>query len=433
MQLNNLQLRNAGEEMYSWVKDLFPINRSITGQGVRDSLNYFKKIIPELNILSFPSGFKAFDWEVPQEWNIKDAYIKDSDGKKVIDFKVNNLHVVGYSISVDRKIQLNELKKNLHYIKSQPNAIPYVTSYYQKTWGFCISYNQFKNLKDDEYHIYINSTHVNGEMNYGEILIKGKSEKEVLLTSYICHPSMANNELSGPALIIAIVKHLIKKKLNYSYRILLIPETIGSISYISSNLEILKKNVIAGFVITCVGDSNHFSFLPSRMGNSISDKAALHSLNLIDKSFKKYTWFDRGSDERQFCWPGVDLPIASIMRSKYGTYDEYHTSLDDLNFISPEGLSGSMEAYLLTISFIEENKKLKSLVLCEPKLDKRGLYSTLSKKNLNSSSKTILDFMSLCDGLKDIFEISDLLKKPIQDIIEIKNLLVELELIIEID
>ena len=301
MQLNNLQLRNAGEEMYSWVEDLFPINRSITGQGVRDSLNYFKKIIPELNILSFPSGFKAFDWEVPQEWNIKDAYIKDSDGKKVIDFKVNNLHVVGYSISVDRKIQLNELKKNLHYIKSQPNAIPYVTSYYQKTWGFCISYNQFKNLKDDEYHIYINSTHVNGEMNYGEILIKGKSEKEVLLTSYICHPSMANNELSGPALIIAIVKHLIKKKLNYSYRILLIPETIGSISYISSNLEILKKNVIAGFVITCVGDSNHFSFLPSRMGNSISDKAALHSLNLIDKSFKKYTWFDRGSDERQFC------------------------------------------------------------------------------------------------------------------------------------
>jgi len=426
----NYKLKNKlSYEMYSWAKALFPINRSITGNGVRETLEYFKKIVPSLKIQSFPTGFKAFDWTVPQEWILKEAYIEDKKGNRVIDFKNNNLHVVGYSKPVKKYLEFDELKNNLHFIKDQPNAIPYVTSYYNKEWGFCLTYNQFLKLKKEKYYVNIDSSFKDGILNYGEIVIKGKSEKEIFISSYICHPSMANNELSGPVLTMALARELLKQEKKYTYRIILIPETIGSLCYLKKNLKKLKKNVIAGYNITCVGDEKGFSYLPSRNGDTLADRAALNILKSNVADFKKYTWFDRGSDERQYCWPGVDLPVCSIMRSKYGEYAEYHTSLDNMRFISKSGLFGSFAIYSDVLRVIEGNNKFITTTLGEPKLDKRGLYSTLSKKGDVNYSRDVLNFLSICDGNNDLIEISNILEIPISQIMDLKNMLLSKKLI----
>ena len=426
----NHKLRNKlSSEMYSWAKALFPINRSITGSGVRETLEYFKKIVPSLKILSFPTGFKAFDWTVPQEWSLKEAYIEDKKGNRVIDFKNNNLHVVGYSKPVKKYLEYDELKNNLHFIKDQPNAIPYVTSYYKKEWGFCLTYNQFLKLKKEKYYVNIDSSFKDGILNYGEIVIKGKSEKEIFISSYICHPSMANNELSGPVLAMALARELLKQEKKYTYRIILIPETIGSLCYLKKNLKKLKKNVIAGYNITCVGDEKGFSYLPSRNGDTLADRAALNILKSNVADFKKYTWFDRGSDERQYCWPGIDLPVCSIMRSKYGEYAEYHTSLDNMRFISKSGLFESFAIYSDVLEVIERNDKFITTTLGEPKLDKRGLYSTLSKKGDSNYSRDILNFLSICDGNNDLIEISNILEIPVSQIMDLKNMLLSKKLI----
>ena len=426
----NHKLRNKlSSEMYSWAKALFPINRSITGSGVRETLEYFKKIVPSLKILSFPTGFKAFDWTVPQEWSLKEAYIEDKKGNRVIDFKNNNLHVVGYSKPVKKYLEYDELKNNLHFIKDQPNAIPYVTSYYNKEWGFCLTYNQFLKLKKEKYYVNIDSSFKDGILNYGEIVIKGKSEKEIFISSYICHPSMANNELSGPVLAMALARELLKQEKKYTYRIILVPETIGSLCYLKKNLKKLKKNVIAGYNITCVGDEKGFSYLPSRNGDTLADRAALNILKSNVADFKKYTWFDRGSDERQYCWPGIDLPVCSIMRSKYGEYAEYHTSLDNMRFISKSGLFESFAIYSDVLGVIERNDKFITTTLGEPKLDKRGLYSTLSKKGDSNYSRDILNFLSICDGNNDLIEISNILEIPVSQIMDLKNMLLSKKLI----
>ena len=264
------------------------------------------------------------------------------DGTKICNFSENNLHLLGYSIPFRGKLSLKELKEHLFTLPDQPNAIPYITSYYEERWGFCLKHEQFQNLKDGEYEVFIDTELFNGELNYGELLIKGESEKEVFLSTYVCHPSMANNELSGPTVVTFLAKWLLSiKKPRFSYRIIFIPETIGSISYLSLNHEQMKKKVFAGFNVSCVGDDRSYSYIPSRDGNSISDKIALHVLNWIDPNFVKYSWLDRGSDERQYCAPGIDLPIASIIRTKYGKYPEYHTSLDDLKVVAtPKGLDG---------------------------------------------------------------------------------------------
>ena len=403
--------------LHKWASDLFPINRSITGKGVRDTLAYIQDIIPKLNIYAVPSGEKVFDWVIPNEWDIEEAYIEDKNGNRVIDFANNNLHVIGYSEPVNKWININELNKFLHSIPSQPTAIPYVTSYYNKTWGFCLSENQRSKLKDKKYHVVIKSKQKKGVLNYGELIIPGKSKKEIFLSTYICHPSMANNEVSGPVVMTAIAKELEQKKLNYTIRIVFIPETIGSIVYLSKNLQILKKSVVAGFNITCVGDSNCYSFIPSRNGKTISDMVAIHTLKHIDNKFKKYTWFDRGSDERQYCAPGVDLPIASITRSKYGEYPEYHTSLDDLKFISQEGLEGSVEVYLKAISIINDNYIPKPLIICEPNMGKRGLYSKISKKeSTDSVTNLTMDIISICDGKNSILDISEIIGRPFWEV-----------------
>lgn len=416
---------NIGQKMYGWATDLFPINRSIMGEGVRETLNYFKNIIPELEIKSVPTGYKAFDWTVPEEWEIKDAYVENKEGERIINFKVNNLHIVGYSEPVDQWMDLEELEKHLYSLPNQPDTIPYVTSYYKKRWGFCISENQRKKLAPGDYHVVVNSKFKKGVLNYGEIVLPGKSNKEVFLSSYVCHPSMANNELSGPVVTVALgnwIKTLQNRE--YTYRIVLIPETIGSIVYLSKHLEELKDNVFAGFNITCIGDDRCYSYLPSRDGNTLSDQIALHVLKHVEPKFRKYTWLDRGSDERQYCAPGVDLPMATIMRSKYGEYPEYHTSDDNLDLISPEGLDGGFEALKKAVEIIEHNEILKTTVFCEPQLGKRGLYPTVSVKGSANEARRMMNFISYCDGNHSILQIAEKIKAPAWELYSIVEKLI---------
>ena len=422
-----------GTEMYKWAEDLFPICRSVAGPGNLETLGYIKKIIPNLEIHGFKSGTSVYDWEIPKEWHIHAAWIKDEDGNEIINFEDHNLHVLNYSQSVDDLITYDELDKHLFSIPEKENAIPYVTSYYSKSWGFCIEDSKRKKLDSNKkFHVYIDSKFVDGEMSYGEYYVKGKSNKEIFLSTYICHPSMANNELSGPIVTTALAREISKRDNFYSYRFVFLPETIGSIAYISSNIRRMKKDIIAGFMVTCVGDNKDLSYLPSRDGNTLSDKAALHVLKNIDANFKKYKWIHRGSDERQYCAPGVDLPIASIIRSKYGEYPEYHTSEDDLNFISRDGLQESADIFLKAIQAIENNSILRSNFICEPMLGKRGMYPSNSTLETQKEVQVMMDLISYADGTNDLIDIANLIEQPVWDLYELVNKLLDNKILQEI-
>jgi len=403
-----------GKRMHELITDLFPICRSITGDGVRETLARIKEVLPALKIHEVPTGTKAFDWTVPKEWNIRDAYVLDGNGEKIIDFEKSNLHVVGYSVPVDKDVSLAELQEHLHSLEDRPEAIPYVTSYYKERWGFCIAHNEREKLKEGTYHVHIDSELTDGNLTYGELIISGKTEKEILLSTYVCHPSMANNELSGPAVTAYLAKWIQSKPRTHTYRIVFIPETIGSITYLSKNLEAMKKNTIAGFNITCVGDDRAYSYLPSRDGKTYADRIALKVLGAKAPGFVKWTYLDRGSDERQYNAPGVDLPVVSIMRSKYESYPEYHTSLDDLDLVTPQGLAGAYDVLKGCITLIEENARYRIACLGEPQMGKHGLYPTLSKKSSSLAVKEMMDFIGYCDGTRDLDEISELIKVPVE-------------------
>jgi aminopeptidase-like protein len=373
-----------------------------------------------------PSGTKAFDWTVPDEWTIRDAYIADESGKRVVDFHQHNLHVVGYSEAVDLWLDREELEQYLHSLPGQPDAIPYVTSYYKRRWGFCLTHNQRVALPQGLYHVVVDSDLKPGVLNYAELILPGETDEEVLLSTYICHPSMANNELSGPIVTTALAQWLQSlEKRRYTYRIVFIPETIGSIVYLSKNIDRLKRQVIAGFNITCIGDDRCYSYLPSRNGSTLSDQAALHVLHHTDSDFKRYSWLDRGSDERQYCAPGIDLPIATIMRSKYGEYPEYHTSLDNFDVVTPSGLDGGFIALRRAIEIIEQNIHLKTAVLCEPQLGKRGLYPSLSTKESGEQVRAMMNLISCCDGSRTLLEIANLIEEPFWDLMAIVEKLVD--------
>jgi len=395
-------------------KKLFPINRSLTGKGNRKTLSILRDICPDLQIKSFKSNTKVFDWTIPEEWDVKEAYILTPDKKKICSFKDNNLHLVGYSHSINKKISLKELQKNLYSLPTQPNAIPYITSYYEKNWGFCLTDNQRKKLKKGVYEVVIDTKFLNGKLNYGEIFYKGKLKKEIFFSTYICHPSMANDETSGMVVAIFLANYLRKKKTRYSYRFLFNPETIGSISYLSKNIEKLKKNMLAGYVLSCVGDDRCFSFLPSKYGNTPSDSVAKFIFDKIKSKKKIYDWNERGSDERQYCAPFVDLPVSSIMRSKYMEYSEYHTSLDKIGtVVTNKGLMESIKFYINIIEKFENSFFPIANKICEPFMTKYNLYSTLKNKknrslNVISNSK-IMNFLTWCDGKNSLDDISNLI------------------------
>jgi aminopeptidase-like protein len=420
-------------KMIDWVHDLFPLNRSLTGKGTRDTLEYVKNLLPSLSIESVPTDTRVFDWTIPPEWNVTEAWIKDANGNKIVDFASCNLHLVGYSEPIHKVFDRTDLLEHLHSFPEQPDAIPYVTSYYQRTWGFCLAHREMLKLGDGPFEVFIDSSLSPGVMNYGELVIKGDSDLEILFSTYVCHPSMANNELSGPVVAIALAKWISGlDSRKYTYRFVFLPETIGSITYLSKNLKSLKNKLIAGWVLTCMGDEGAYSYVPSRNGNTLADRASLRILSTAVGEFKSYSWLDRGSDERQYCAPGVDLPIASVMRSKYGEYPEYHSSLDNLDFISALGLEQSLQVMQKIVDYLENRKVFISTNLCEPQLGKRGLYSTLSMRGSAISSLNLLNILSFCDGANDLLEISELCKLSISEVESVVSVLLDEGLIHEV-
>lgn len=404
------------QELESYFDRLWPICRSITGDGVRETLRILSEIIP-LNIHEVPSGTKVFDWEVPKEWYINDAYIITPEGKKIADFKSNNLHVLNYSIGINKKINYTELKDHLYTIESMPNAIPYVTSYYKEKWGFCISHEEFQSLSQiGEYHVYIDAGHKAGSLTYADLLLPGETDEEVMFSTYVCHPSMANNELSGP-LALAFLYREIEKLENrkYTYRFIFIPETIGAISYLAVHGMHMKEKTVAGFVLTCCGNEAEFHYKKSRRGDSLSDRAVTHYFEKIIKSGHIRVFKTDGSDERQYCSPGFNLPVGSLMRTPYYEYAEYHTSLDNKSFISFDALEGTVHAYKSVIEILELNDLFQNtLMYCEPQLGRRGLYPTsLTHGTSRDFIDRLLHLVNYSDGEHDLIEVANLFNASI--------------------
>lgn len=411
-----------GLELHNWAKDLWPICRSITGNGVRQTFDYLKKIIP-INIIEVPCGTQVFDWVIPDEWNIREAWIKDAQGNKIIDFAKNNLHVISYSEAIDKRISLAELKNHIYTLPDQPNAVPYITSYYKRRWGFCMTHDQLKSLTEQDYHVCIDSNFNSaGSLTYADLIIPGKVVQEVLISTYICHPSMANDELSGPVVAAAVARELLRTKNYYTYRFVFIPETIGSVVYLSKHLEQMKKNTVAGFVLSCIGDNKNYSILSSPYANTLTDKVAEHvAKNISNNNFKKFSFLERGSDERQYCAPGVDLPVVGLCRTKYMDEDfpEYHTSLDDLeNVVTPEGLAGGYKFTMDCVNLLEKNFKYKLSVLCEPQLGKRGLYPAISTKSSINVVYNMMNFVAYCNGKNDLVDICEIIGIYYRDALE---------------
>ena len=418
-------------------KKLYPINRSITGKGVVKTLKIIKAShLPKLKIKKIKSGTSVYDWKIPPEWNIKNAFIKDESGKKIIDYKKNNLHIVSYSKKINKYVGKEELNEHLFSIPKKPKAIPYVTSYYKTFWGFCLSHQERKKIKGKKFFVHINSNFNNkGFLSYGELYLKGKSSKEILITTYVCHPSMANDEVSGPVVATFVAKYFKNLKNKYSLRFIFIPETIGAIAYIHKHCEKLKKNIIASYCLSCIGDNRNYSIILSKYGNALSDSTALEALKNLKIKYKKYSFLHRGSDERQFNSPGVEIPMTVISRTKFGNYPEYHTSLDNFEVVTEKGLKGGFKVVKKIIDLFQSKIIPVSTVVCEPMLSKRKLYpttSTLRKNQIHQNEKNILHFMSYSDGKNDLERISTLINLPINKVTKIFKFLVKRNLISEL-
>jgi aminopeptidase-like protein len=422
--------RAVGEDMYGWARDLFPIPRSLTGPGVRETLAYLKALAPGLEIREIASGTPVFDWTAPDEWTLRQAYIEDESGRRIVDAARCNLHVVGYSTPIDAWLEREDLDAHLHSLPDQPDAIPYITSYYARRWGFCLTHRQRVGLPPGRYRVVVDADLKPGVMNYGELILPGLEPNEVLLSTYVCHPSMANNELSGPVVTTALARWLAAlPQRRFTYRILFLPETIGAIAYLSRHLRAMKAATVAGFVVTCVGDTGGYSYLASRHGDTLADRVARHVLAHHAGDYRRYSFLERGSDERQYCAPGIDLPVCSILRSKYGEYPEYHTSLDDLSFISPEGLAGAYGALKGCLQVLEANRVWRTTTLCEPQLGKRGLYPTLSTKASGRSVRTLTNILAYADGGRDVIALADTIGEDARDCIAILKTLADAGLV----
>lgn len=401
-----LNVTAVGEEMYALMAKLFPICRSITGDGFRLTLSQLQEHIP-LEVREVPTGTAVFDWTVPREWNIRDAYVKNSQGERVIDFQKSNLHVVGYSVPVRRTMTLEELKPHLHTLPDHPDWIPFRTSYYTENWGFCLSHNQFLELEEGEYEVWIDASLTEGHLTYGEYYLPGESEAEVLISCHACHPSLCNDNLSGVTLATFLAKHLSSLSLHYSYRFLFTPATIGSITWLCLN-EPQASRIKHGLVVACVGDPGHPTYKRSRHGDAEIDRAVLHVLKQLGKDYEVMDFSPYGYDERQFSSPGFDLPVGSLMRTPNGRFPEYHTSADNLDLVGPAYLADSFSNYLAVVNILENNRRYLNLnPKCEPQLGRRGLYRAIGGPDIGVSSLALLWVLNLSDGQHTLLEIAE--------------------------
>lgn len=426
-------LDGTGKAMHQLAGRLFPICRSLTGDGTRETLLLLQGYIADLKLHEVPSGTRVLDWTVPDEWNIRDAFIADETGARLVDFRENNLHVLGYSTPVDVVLDRAELDDHLYSLPEQPDAIPYVTSYYARRWGFCLSERQRSQLGPGPFRVVIDADLQPGSLTYGDVTIEGSTDAEVLLSTYVCHPSMANNELSGPIVTAALSQWLRSlPDRRYTYRIVIIPETIGSITYLHRHLDHLRNHVVAGWVVTCIGDDRTYSYVPSRLGDTLVDRVSLQVLSELECGFDRYSYLDRGSDERQWCSPGADLPVCSVMRSKYGMYPEYHTSLDDLSFVTPSGLLGGLTVLQRCIQLLESNRRWQAVTPGEPQLGPRGLYPTASYRGSAESVRTMMDVLAYCDGNHDVIALCERTGADSTEVLSILSRLAEAGLLTEV-
>lgn len=404
--LPDKEIDQIGKEMYQLMVKLFPLCRSITGVGTKQTLEIIKQLIP-IKLTKVKTGTKVLDWIVPEEWNINDAWIKDPGGKKIIDIKNSNLHVLNYSIPIYGKISLEKLREHLYTYPKYPDWIPYTTSYYKKNWGFCMSENQNKKLKKGIYEVLIDSSLKKGSLVYGELLIKGKSKKEVLISSYVCHPSLCNDNLSGPVLATYLAKHLLGMKLKYSYRFIFVPETIGAITWLSRNKKTLS-NIEHGLVVTCVGDPGNSTYKKTRCGNAVIDKVVEKALIDSGTPYKILDFFPQGSDERQYSSPGFNLPMGSLMRTPYADYPQYHTSADNLDFVKPQYLADTFSKYLRSVYILESNATYLNLSpYGEPQLGRRGLYRMIGNQRDDRLDETAIFWvLNMSDGYNSLLEIA---------------------------
>lgn len=404
-----------GRAMHALMTELFPICRSLTGDGVRRSLEIIGRHVP-LAVHEVPSGTRVFDWVVPDEWNIRDAYVMNAAGERVIDFRASNLHVMGYSEPVDAEMDLAELKPHLFSLPELPDAIPYRTSYYQRRWGFCLSQRQLDALPEGRYRVRIDSTLAPGALTYGELVIPGDGPEEVLLSTNICHPSMANNELSGPVMLVALGQWLAaRSSRRFTYRLLFLPETIGAVAYCARHGEHLRRNVVAGWQVVCTGGPQDYVYVRARADDALVNRLTAHVLAHSGRPhvIEDYRW--RGSDERQWNSPGMDLPVGMLAKSKFEQYPAYHTSLDDLDYVRAEHLAECFGLYRLLIQSLEANRSWRLAQPCEPRLGHRGLWSQTGGSTPVGAELTqlVLALIGYCDGKEDLLSIADRHGAPI--------------------
>lgn len=420
---------STGRDMLAMIERLFPICRSITGNGVRETLRAISEITP-LEIHEVPTGTAAFDWTVPKEWNIRDAWIKAPDGKKIADFSKSNLHVVGYSVPVKTRLSLAELRKHLHSLPERPDWIPYRTSYYKETWGFCLPHRVVESLSEGEYEVCIDSRLENGNLTYAEHLVRGSERGEVLISTHICHPSLADDNLSGNVVAAFLARMLRDISPRYSYRFLFIPGTIGSITWLARN-DALAREVRHGLVLSCLGDSGAPTYKRSRQGDAAVDHAVQHALESRGASHRILDFSPYGYDERQFNSPGFNLPVGCLMRSMYGTFPEYHTSADNVAFMRPDSLADSLELLLDVVDILENNRTFRNLnPCCEPQLGRRGLYDSLGGRNDAAQAQmALLWVLNLSDSQHSLLDIARRARLPFRIVREAAAALVEARLL----
>jgi aminopeptidase-like protein len=419
--------------MHQLMQELYPICRSITGDGVRQTLKIISRHMP-LAVSEVPSGTQVFDWTVPREWNIRDAWIKNTRGERIVDFRRSNLHVVSYSVPTHRRVPMEELRSHLYSLPEHPDWIPYRTSYYNETWGFCVSHRQLESFTENEYEVCIDATLADGSLTYGEYYLQGEAEEEVLISCHVCHPSLCNDNLAGISLAVFLAQHLAQQpQRRYSYRFLFIPGTIGSITWLARNADRVGR-IRSGLVVTCVGDSGPFTYKKSRRGNAEIDRVVEHVLSHSGRPFQLQTFFPYGYDERQYCSPGFNLPVGCLMRSPHGTFPEYHTSADNLQFVRAESLQESLALYIDVVKVLEANRSyMNTNPQCEPQLGKRGLYQAIGgDRDASAKQLAMLWVLNLSDGHHSLLDIAERAKIGFPVVESVARVLVEHRLLREL-